>query len=283
MPTLRAEVRDLHGRAPVLVLTAILSLALFGAAAIGLLVDQRELLGAPLWLKPAKFGLSGAVYLGALAWMVRDLPASRVTRIATAMIGWLLVGETLLVCMQAARGMQSHFNIDTPLDSAIFAAMGMGISIVWLLSMVLLIQHLRSPARDRAMAMAFRIGLALNIIGSAVGWMMVQPQPGQLTAITQGTHPFRVGAHTVGASDGSRGMPLTNWSRTNGDLRIPHFIGLHALQLLPLIVVLIRAARRRRDDATERRLLTLAAGACVALFVVALRQAVAGQPSFPPS
>jgi len=226
MPTLRAEVRDLHGRAPVLVLTAILSLALFGAAAIGLLVDPRELLGA-------------------------------------------------------ARGEQSHSNIDTPFDCAIFAALG--IAIVWLLPIVLLVQHVRSPARDRALAMAFRIGLALNIIGSAAGWMTVQPQPAQLTAIAQGTHPLRVGAHTVGASDGGRGMPLTNWSRTNGDLRIPHFIGLHALQLLPLLVLLIRAARRhQRDDATERGLLRLAGGACVVVFVVALRQAVAGHPLLSP-
>jgi len=283
MPTIGAEIRDLHGRAPALVLTAILSLALFGSAAIGLLVDPRELLGAPLWLKPVKFGLSGAAYLGALAWMVRDLPASRVTRIASATIGWLLVAETLLVCMQAARGVQSHFNIDTPFDGAIFATMGIGIATVWLLSMLLLVQHVRNPARDRAMAMAFRIGLVLNITGSAVGWMMVQPQPAQITAITQGTHPFRVGAHTVGASDGGSGMPFTNWSRTNGDLRIPHFIGLHALQLLPLIVLLIRAARHQRDDAAERRLLTLAGGVCVALFVVALQQAVAGHPLFPPS
>ena len=283
MSTLRDALRDLQARTPVLVLTTILCLALFGAAAIGLLIDPRELVGAPIWLKPAKFGLSGAVYLGALAWMVRDLPASRVTRIASAMIGWLLVGETCLVFIQAARGVQSHFNIDTALDGAIFATMGIGISVVWVLSMVLLVQHVRTPAHDRAMAMAFRIGLALNITGSAVGWMMVQPQPAQITAITQGTHPFRVGSHTVGAADGGVGMPVTNWSRSNGDLRIPHFIGLHALQLLPLVVLLIRAVRRQRDDAIERSLLALAAGGCASAFFVALQQAVAGQPLLPPS
>ena len=280
---LKTAVGDLQHRAPVLVLTTVLSLALFGVAAIGLLIDPRELLSAPIWLKPLKFGLSGAVYLGALAWMVRDLPTSRVTRIAVAVIGWLIVGETALVLMQAARGRQSHFNIDTPLDGAIFSAMGMGIAVVWLLSMVILVQHLRSPARDRAMAMAFRIGLALNIVGAAVGWKMVQPQPAQIAAITQGTHPFRVGSHTVGASDGGRGLPFTNWSRTNGDLRIPHFIGLHSLQLLPLLVLLLRTMRRRRDDAIERNLLTLTAGACAATFVMALWQALDGQPLLPPS
>jgi len=40
--------------------------------------------------------------------------------------------------------------------------------------------------------------------------------------------------HTVGGTDGSRGIALLNWSRGHGDLRIAHSLGMHALQLFPL-------------------------------------------------
>jgi hypothetical protein len=271
----------MQDRAPVLAFTALLSAALLGVSLIGLLVDPRQLLGAPLWLKPAKFGLSSAVYIIALALMTRDLPVTRFTRITSALIGWLLVGEVLLVMLQAARGVQSHFNIETAFDSAVFSAMGSGIAAVWVLSMLLLVQHVRTAVPDRTMAMALRFGLALNIVGAAVGWVMVQPSPEQLQRIEQGTRPFRIGAHAVGVPDGGPGLAITNWSRTGGDLRVPHFIGLHALQLLPLVVLLVRAVRTSRDDAVERSLLTIAAGSCAALFFTALLQALDGRPLFP--
>lgn len=43
-------------------------------------------------------------------------------------------------------------------------------------------------------------------------------------------------SHTVGSvMETTHGLPVLNWSRESGDLRIAHFFGMHALQLLPLL------------------------------------------------
>jgi hypothetical protein len=48
-----------------------------------------------------------------------------------------------------------------------------------------------------------------------------------------------IGSHSVGVPDGGPGMAVTGWSTTGGDLRVPHFIGIHGLQLVPLFAVVL--------------------------------------------
>ena len=50
-----------HGDTP-LTATGLLMLAVLGVALVGLVVDPRIVTGAPVWLKPAKFAASIALY-----------------------------------------------------------------------------------------------------------------------------------------------------------------------------------------------------------------------------
>lgn len=75
-------------------------------------------------------------------------------------------------------------------------------------------------------------------------------------------------------------MPGTGWSTAHGDLRIPHFVGLHALQVLPFIAWVLR--RRRLPADAQTRLIVTAAGSYFALFAILLDQALRGQPVLHP-
>ena len=41
--------------------------------------------------------------------------------------------------------------------------------------------------------------------------------------------------HSVGALNDNSNLFLIGWSKTVGDLRVSHFIGMHALQILPIV------------------------------------------------
>ena len=42
-------------------------------------------------------------------------------------------------------------------------------------------------------------------------------------------------SHSVGALNDNSNWFIVGWSKTVGDLRVAHFIGMHALQVLPLL------------------------------------------------
>src|SRR5687767_4216277 len=101
------------GSAP-LTAAGLLMIAVLAAAVIGLAIDPRIVTGAPVWLKPAKFAASIAIYTLTLAWIFSLIPAwTRTCRI----VGWTtavtLVLEMVIIGLQAFRGTTSHFNVAT--------------------------------------------------------------------------------------------------------------------------------------------------------------------------
>ena len=136
----------------------------------------------------------------------------------------------------------------------------------------------RQPFADPALGWALRLGLVVTVLGAFTGGLMTRPTAAQI-ADARATHQMPLsGAHTVGAPDGGPGLPLTGWSTRHGDVRVPHFIGLHAWQALPLFVLLVL---RRGSDRTRTALAIAAAGAYAAVFVGLLVQALRGLPVLP--
>jgi hypothetical protein len=87
----------------------------------------------------------------------------------------------------------------------------------------------------------------------------------------------------VGVPDGGPGLAFVGWSTTGGDLRIGHFVGMHALQVLPLLAAgLAAVGRDRLDEAARVRIVQIAAAAYAGFVVLVTWQALRGQPLLAP-
>ena len=255
--------------------TALLMAPVLAAAAVGLVADDRLITGAPAWLKPAKFAASIAIYTVTLAWVFAHLPEwPRVRRFAGRTTAATLLLEMAVIVVQAWRGTSSHFNISTPLDAVLWSAMGSAIAVQTAASVVVAVALWRQRFADRAMGWALRLGLTIAIAGALLGGLMTRPTPDQMNEVRASGRMPIVGAHSVGGRDGGPGLPGTGWSVEHGDLRVPHFLGLHALQALPLLAL---AIRRRATAAVRERLVLVASASYALLFAILVWQALRGQ------
>jgi hypothetical protein len=243
---------------PLLNFTILLHAFLFFVYLLAMRIDQRQLLGVSVWLKPAKFALSIAIYLATLRWMLQQFPVFTSSLEWIALVSALtMLVEIVLLTLQASRGIMSHFNISSPGNAVIFQVMGVAIVInTLMLGWLGAIYYQSPPPLSQPLVWGIRYGIVLCVLGGLQG--------------------FSMGArlsHTVGAADGGEGLPIVNWSRRHGDLRIAHALGLHSLQALPLLGWLLPA------DAS----LLIVHGAAILwllTFVFLLRRALRGKPLF---
>jgi hypothetical protein len=239
----RAVLRRAWSINPPLTVAGVAMLLTLAVAIVGLIVDPRVITGAPAWLKPAKFAISIAIYSFTLLWLLTFVQGHR--RLV-ALVSWgiavALLFEEVLIVGQVLRGTTSHFNVSTPFDAAVWTAMAAAVVVIWLLTflagVLLLFQRLPSPA----FAWSLRLGLLVALVGMAIAVFMAQPTPQQEAAVDAGRAMPIAGAHSVGVADGGPGLPVVGWSTEGGDLRVPHFVGLHALQILPLTGWLLTVA-----------------------------------------
>ena len=266
---------------PALAILAVTMLITFVGTTLGIFVDHRVITGAPAWLKPAKFAVSVSIYCFTFVWMlgfVENRP--RLVRLVANGTTASLIVEMVVILTQAARGTTSHFNQTTPLNTALWFTMGAFIVLVWMMNLLLASMLLLQRMPDRAFAWSLRLGLLISAIGMATAFFMVTPTPEQTAAIAGGHGPHMVGAHSVGVRDGGPGLPVLGWSTVGGDLRVAHFVGLHALQVLPFLGWLLSERKGVRALLTPKDQLALLWSAGVAYLGLALMltwQALRGQ------
>lgn len=251
------------------------------ATVVGLFVDHRVITGVPAWLKPAKFAISVSVYCFTFVWLLSFIEGHRrLVRLAADVTVISFVVEMAVIILQAARGTTSHFNMTTPLNSFLWITMGLFITFVWSMNLLMGIMLIRQRLPERAFAWSLRFGVLISFVGMAIAFLMVRPTPAaQITAFaSHATHI--VGAHSVGVVDGGPGLPVLGWSTVGGDLRSAHFVGLHALQVLPFFGWLLtrrKSAAAFPEESHRVALVWIAGFSYLALVLLLVWQALRGQ------
>lgn len=215
-----------------------------------------QLRGTNAWYKPIKFSVSIGLFCWTMGWLTYDLNLpGQVAPYSWATV--VLLGfELIYITLQAARGQLSHYNQSSPVYSALYAGMALAATAVTLYTGYIGLLFCSGGFKQLPdyYLWSIRFGIFLFVIFAMEGAVMGSRL-----------------SHTIGGTDGEKSLPFLNWSRKYGDPRIAHFIGMHALQILPLLAFYI----------LKNVAATLLFGAAYALLaVMVLLQALQGKPLF---
>lgn len=182
-------------------------------------LTDTQVYNVSAWYKPFKFAFSTFLYAWAMAWYCAYLPSFNISFFNWSII--ILLGfEIVYIAIQAGKGQLSHYNMSTPFYAFLYSMMALAATLVTVYTAYVGILFFTTdfPNLPNYYLWAIRLGIIIFVIFSFQGFVMGS----RLT-------------HTIGGADGEEGLPILNWSTKYGDPRIAHFIGMHALQVLPIL------------------------------------------------
>jgi hypothetical protein len=183
--------------------------------------------GPVSWRKPILFGEAFGLTLVSVAWIMTFLPRHPI-------LGWFLMAgislanfyEVLWVSVQQWRGVPSHFNLGTPFDSAAFLFAGRSIAVTASVILVVTLWSFVSLRGSSSFRWAVRLGLVLLLSSQVIGVLTVQN--GMAKVVDPQTGRFLPEAVASAAVFGAA-----------GSMKVPHALTLHAVQVLPLLALLL--------------------------------------------
>jgi hypothetical protein len=171
------------------------------------------------WYKPFKFAFSTFLFAWAMAWYCYYLPNFNINSFNWTVI--ILLGfEIFYIAFQASKGQLSHYNLSTPVYAALYSMMALAATLVTLYTAYIGVLFFTNsfPELPNYYVWAIRLSIILFVVFSFEGFAMGSKLN-----------------HSVGALNDNSNLFIIGWSKTVGDLRVSHFIGMHALQVLPIL------------------------------------------------
>ncbi len=221
----RISLDAFRASSPLLWRTSLAFLIGFAVCLVLAAIDPRLFNGVSVWIKPAKFFLSLAVHMLTVMFGLMLLPEARrmglIARGSVLVLVAMAIFEMVYIAFRAARGEASHFNIGSEFAALLYTLMGIGAVLIMVSTAViggLILSHGSRSLLARTTGASFVVAAILTIwVGLTLGGM---------------------GSHWIGGDmTDATGLPLFGWSTTGGDLRVAHFIGLHLMQVLPVLAL----------------------------------------------
>jgi hypothetical protein len=209
---------ELKRRNALLFWFGLFNLAVAAVCLVLMQFEEAQILGVNKWLKPFKFYASVGIMVLTMGRLLHYLNNAKKIKLYSWLIVISMFFENGLIITQTIRNTTSHFNITSPINVIIFNLMGLFIMVFTVTVILICVSFFKQSqfSIPTAYVWGIRLGVLIFLFFSLEGGMML----GLLK-------------HTVGGPDGGPGLPLVNWSKQYGDLRIAHFAGIHSLQVLP--------------------------------------------------
>lgn len=212
-------IQELKTRNETLFIYGLLCLGVALAFLILSKTTSTQVYGVNAWYKPFKFAFSTFLFAWAMAWYCHYLSNFNIQFFNWSVI--LLLGfEIVYIAIMASKGQVSHYNLSTPFYATMFSLMALAATLVSLYTAYVGIVFFTQtfPNLPNYYLWAIRLSLLIFVVFALEGFAMGSRL-----------------SHTVGAVNDNSNWFIIGWSKTVGDLRVSHFIGMHALQVLPML------------------------------------------------
>ena len=218
---------------------------------IMLVISGGTWIGPLSMRKPTTFGLSFGLTLASVTWATAFLRLPNRTR--TVVLGAFTVTclvEVTLITTQYWRGVPSHFNFETGVDSMITGVLAAGGAVIVATVLVWTIAAFRAVADARpSMKLALRFGFVTLLVAMGLGAAM----------IAMGTTAVR------------GGNPQLAYT-TAGALKPAHFVAMHAILVIPGMAWLLTFTRWPEE--TRLRIVQLGVAGYLLLTAVTIIESV---------
>lgn len=221
------------------------------------LTEGGSLEGPVSWRKPILFGFSAGVTLLSLGWLFGAIRRRAGDTIVSGTLALAMLVEVGLITLQQWRGVPSHFNRGTELDSSILNGIEALILLVTVVIADLTWRSFRPLRASADVALAIRGGMLLLLLSCLLGFVLVG----------WGNHQM------------ASGRPPETFGSA-GVMKFPHGVPMHAIQALPILAWLLCKTGVPEPQRTTAVAYTI--GSTVAFTAYSLLQTFSGRARFEP-